>query len=152
MTSTRRLDPPRAAPAGHPEPASARPRGGLSRHIVGGFFLVMGGVHLGLVAADSQTYDGFADHALFLFVRDGWQEIVMAEPALYGLLLMAGEVVLGTALLVGGRAAKLGWIGVIAFHLLLLPFGWGVWVWAVPALLVLVPLAAIDIRTTKELP
>lgn len=140
-----------AVPAGSPDKPQVRPaHRAVGRHVVGGFFLVMGGVHLGLVAADPQVYDGFADHALFAFVRDGWQQIVMAEPAVYGLLLMAGEVVLGTALLVGGRAARFGWIGVITFHLLLLLFGWGVWAWSIPALAALVPLARGDLRTMAE--
>jgi hypothetical protein len=34
----------------------------------------------------------------------------------------------------GGRIAKLGSAGVIAFHLLLMLFGWGIWFWCVPAL------------------
>ena len=34
----------------------------LGRFAVGGFFLVMGGVHLGLVSADPQVYEHFADH------------------------------------------------------------------------------------------
>jgi hypothetical protein len=118
----------------------------LARTIVGGFFLVTGGVHLGLVAADPDVYRHFADDALFAFVVDGWRTIVMVRPELYGLLLMAGEVALGAALLIGGRAAYVGWTGVIAFHVLLLVFGWGMWAWAVPALVVLVPIAVRDIR------
>ena len=118
----------------------------IARKIVGGFFLVMGGVHLGLVAADADVYRHFADDALFRFVADGWQEIVMARPELYGLLLMAGEIALGTMLLIGGRAAYVGWSGVIAFHVLLLVFGWGIWLWAIPALAVMVPMARRDIR------
>ena len=62
----------------------------------------MGGVHLGLVAADPETYRHFADAGLFGFVRDGWQEIFMAYPEVFGLLLMAGETVLGILLLLGG--------------------------------------------------
>ena len=115
------------------------------RALVGGFFLFTGGVHLGLVAADPQVYRHFADHALFGFVRTGWQEIVMAQPAAYGLLLMAGECTLGLLLLRGGTAARVGWIGVIAFHVLLMLFGFGFWVWSVPALVLLVWLARKDV-------
>jgi hypothetical protein len=118
----------------------------VGRNLVGGLFLVMGGVHLGLVAADPEVYRHFADDALFKFVVDGWREIVMARPEVYGLLLMAGEIVLGTMLLIGGRAAYFGWAGVIAFHVLLLVFGWGVWLWAIPALALMVPMARRDIR------
>jgi hypothetical protein len=113
--------------------------------LVGSFFLVMGGVHLGLVAADPQVYRHFADHGLFAFVRDGWQTIVMAAPAIYGLLLMAGEITAGTLLLVGGRAARIGWVSVIAFHVLLMSFGWWVWAWSVPVLAILVVLARHDL-------
>lgn len=107
------------------------------RQLVGGFFLVMGGVHLGLVAADPDVYRHFADGGLFPFVRDGWREIVMAAPAVYGLLLMAGEITAGVLLLAGGRAARLGWVAVFTFHALLLLFGWGFWCWSLPALALL---------------
>ena len=70
---------------------------------MGGFFLVMGSVHLGLVSADPQIYRHFADDALFDFVSTGWREIVMAAQALYGLLLMAGEVTAGALLVTLAR-------------------------------------------------
>lgn len=125
-------------------------RSGLGRHVVGCFFLMTGGVHLGIVAADAEFYRPFADDALLPFVRDGWSEVVMARPELYGLLLMAGEIVLGSALLVGGRAAAFGWAGVIAFHLLLVLFGWGFLFWVVPALAVVVPLAWRDLTARQR--
>ena len=124
---------------------------GLGRGLVGGFFLVMGGVHLGLVAADPQIYEHFADHGLFPFVRTGWQTIVMAAPSVYGLLLMAGEVTAGTLLLVGGRAARVGWAAVITFHVLLMVFGWWIWAWCVPALALLAWLATRNSNTPREL-
>ena len=128
----------------------SRPR--LGRSLVGGFFLVTGGVHLGLVAADTEVYRHFADHALFPFVRTGWQDIVMAAPAVYGLLLMAGEITAGTLLLVGGRAARVGWVAVITFHVLLMVFGWWVWAWSLPALALLGWLAVRDLHTPEEQP
>jgi hypothetical protein len=131
-------------------PQSRPPGHSLGRKAVGGFFLFTGAIHLVLVTVDPQLYGGFADQGLFPFVRDGWEQIVMAAPAVYGLLLMTGEIAMGMALLIGGRAARFGWVGVIAFHVLLLPFGWGIWFWAVPALAVLVPLAVIDTRRQME--
>ena len=118
--------------------------------LVGGFYLSMGGVHLGIVAARPETYRHFADQGLFGFVRDGWQEIFMAHPEVFGLLLAAGETALGILLLVGGRAASLAWTGVIVFHLLLMLFGFGIWLWCVPALALLVYLARHD--TTAHWP
>ena len=52
--------------------------------------------------------------------------------------------VLGLLLLRGGAPARLGWSGVIAFHVLLMAFGFGIWVWSLPALAFLVPAARAD--------
>lgn len=114
--------------------------------VVGGFYLTMAGVHLGIVAADPETYRGFADGAQLGVVREGWQDVFMANPRVWGLLLMAGELTLGVLLLLGGRLAAVGWGGVIGFHLLLMLFGFGIWAWAVPAIAVLVVLARKDLR------
>lgn len=116
----------------------------VGRRIVGGLFLVTGGVHLGLVAADPQVYAPFAGHGLFGFVRDGWRDIVMAEPLTWGLLAAAGEILLGILLLSGDRGARWGWAGAILFHVLLMLFGWGFWAWSVPVLVILVLLARPD--------
>ena len=115
-----------------------------ARKVTGGLFLVTGGVHLGIVAAGTRFYEHFADRGLFAFVREGWADIFMAAPVFWGLCLMAGEIVLGTCLLAGGRWARFGWLGVIAFHLLLMLFGVGIWAWSLPALAVLVPLTVAD--------
>lgn len=120
----------------------------VSRHwggpVVGGFFISMGGVHVGLVAADTDIYRPFADAGLFAFVRDGWQDIFMASPVFFGLMLAAAETAMGIALQLGGRFATFGWAGVVVFHLLLMLFGFGIWSWCVPALAVLVVLARRD--------
>lgn len=131
------------APLSTPTAPAATHRA-LGRQVIGGFFLMMGGVHLGLVAADPQVYAGFADAGLFAFVRVGWSQIVMAHPVFWGLLAMAGEVSAGILLLAGGRAARVGWVAVITFHVLLLLFGWAAWLWSVPALALLVALARRD--------
>lgn len=122
------------------------PRGAQS---VGAFFLFTGGIHLGLVAADPEVYRPFADAALFGFVRDGWESVFMAHPAVFGLLLMSGELALGILLLTGGRAARAGWAGVITFHLLLMLFGFGIWLWSVPAIAVLVHLKRRDAAAAR---
>lgn len=110
--------------------------------LVGGIYLSMGGVHLGIVAADPETYRDFAEAGLFAFVRDGWAEVFMAAPTLWGLALFVGETTIGALLLHGGPAARVGWVAVVAFHLLLMLFGWWVWAWSLPVL----ALAALAIR------
>jgi hypothetical protein len=114
------------------------------RSIIGCFFLVTGGVHLGIVAADTDFYRPFADEALFGFVRSGWRDVFMSAPAAWGLAVCAGELAIGMLLLTHGPTAQLGWCGAIAFHVLLMLFGFGFWLWCVPALLLLVSLAIRD--------
>lgn len=64
--------------------------------------------------------------------------------------LSLGEVALGVLLLLGGMWAKAGWIGIIAFHPGLILFGWGFWLWSIPALAVIVPTARQDWRARRE--
>jgi hypothetical protein len=106
----------------------------------------MAGVHVGLVAADPGIYEPFADQALSEWVRDRWVDVFMAAPATWGLAVATGELALGVLLLLGGRWARAGYVGVIGFHLALMLFGWGFWVWSVPALALLLPLARSEFR------
>jgi hypothetical protein len=138
MTTT--LEPERTTGSSRPRPT----RTPAVRRFVGGFYLVMGGINAGIVAADPQTYEGFADDSFWPFVTNTWHDVVMAQPRFWFLLLAAGEVLLGALLLRGGPAAKVGWLGVLAFHVLLLPFGFWVWLWSLPVLAVLVPVARRD--------
>lgn len=115
-----------------------------SRRFVGAFFLWTSGVHVGIVAAGTDFYRTFADGAVVPAVRDGWHHVFMAAPVAWGLALAAGELALGLLLLRGGTAARVGWCGVIAFHLLLVLFGWGFLLWSGPALVFLVSAAAKD--------
>lgn len=132
---------PRTSPDAVPR---ERTRASVVRRCVGGFYLVMGGINAGIVVADPGTYRTFADDSFWPFVTDAWRSVVMAHPVAWILALAAGEVVLGLLLLRGGTAAKAGWAGVIAFHVLLMSFGFGFWLWCVPALLLLVPAARAD--------
>jgi hypothetical protein len=114
------------------------------RRVVGGFYLAMGGINAGIVFADPQTYAHFADGAQLDFVNQQWHAVVMSNPSFWGLCLAVGELVLGTLLLIGGPAARVGWVGVVAFHALLMLFGPGIWLWCIPALAILVPAARAD--------
>jgi hypothetical protein len=137
-----RTRPPVANPAG--EPAEVARPSRLGAVVVGCFFLCTASVHVGIVMADPGFYGSFGDAALFGLVRRGWSELFMAHPASWGLAVAAGEAVLGALLLLGGRAARVGWIGVLTFHVLLMLFGYGFWLWSVPALALFGWLAARD--------
>lgn len=117
-----------------------------ARRVVGGTYLCCAGLNAGLVLADPEVYRDFAASSYLPFVRTGWQEVVMADPTAWILLLAAGEVAIGTLLLSSSPSAvRVGWAAVIAFQVLLMLFGFGFWVWSVPVLLVLVPLARRDV-------
>jgi hypothetical protein len=116
----------------------------VARHVVGGLYLVTAGINVGLVVADPSVYGDFADESFLPVVPRLWQDVVMAAPTFWFLLLAAGELLLGVLLLLGGRAARAGWVGVVVFHLLLMLFGLGFWFWSVPALALLVPAARAD--------
>lgn len=122
----------------------AAPHPSSVRRFVGGFYLVMAGINAGIVAADPETYRTFADGAFWPFVTDAWHSIVIAQPLVWFLLLAGGELTLGLILLRGGTAARAGWVGVIAFHVLLMSFGFGFWLWSLPVLALLVPSAVAD--------
>ena len=127
---------------------------GLRRFTVvaGGFYLTMAGINFGLAIGNPQTYAAFADAALFDWVRQAWLDVFMAHPAVWAGLLGAGEVLVGSALLAGGRWALAGLLAVIAFHLALMIFGWGVALWAVPVLAATIPVTRAYLRALRRSP
>lgn len=133
-----------------PERIRATERTGRPGRAVGCLFLFTGGIHLGIVAAGPEFYRHFADGALLPFITAAWRDVFMANPAAWGLALSLGEVALGLLLLRGGVGATAGWAGVIAFHLGLMLFGWGFWLWSVPALAFLVPSAIAHWRRQHQ--
>lgn len=114
------------------------------RRFVGGFYLTMAGVNAGMVLADPTDYQYFAEMAALPFVSRAWTDVVMADPTFWILLLAAGELLLGVLLLRGGPGARVGWVGVLVFHVLLLFFGPGSWLWCLPVLAILTPIARAD--------
>jgi hypothetical protein len=127
-----------------PAAVDARRPGRLAR-AVGCLFLWTSGIHLGIVAADTGFYRPFADGALPL-VRDAWADVFMAAPVFWGLAVALGELLIGLTTLRGGRWTVLGLTGAIAFHLCLMLFGFGFWLWSVPVLALLVPLLRREAR------
>lgn len=103
----------------------------------GAFYTCMAGVHVGIVATDPQAYATFAQASLWSWVRTAWQEVFMAHPTLWGLFAAGLEIFLGVLLLTGGRPAQLGWVGIIAFQLALIPLAWQLLFWSIPAAVVL---------------
>lgn len=121
------------------------------RAILWGFVALFGsgaGVHTFLALTTPRSYDGFADAAFFTWTRDAWQNIFMAHPTAWALLLAAGELTIAVLLV---KVRVLGYIAVVLFHLALMLFGWGFWLWCVPALALAVPAARHAFRTRRRI-
>jgi hypothetical protein len=119
---------------------------------VGWFFLWTSGIHVGIVAAGTDFYRHFADQALVPGLSAAWRSAYMSHATAGGLTVAAGEALLGLLLLSPAWARRRwGWAGTIAFHVALMCFGWGFWLWCLPALALLVPGARAD-RTTPDGP
>jgi hypothetical protein len=114
------------------------------RWLVAGTFVWTSGIHVGIAAAGPDAYRSFADQAVVPWVRTGWEQVFMAAPSGWGLALALGELGLGLLLFRGGAAARVGWVGVITFHVLLVLFGWGFLLWSGPVLVFLVWAAVRD--------
>jgi len=111
------------------------------RAIQWGFVALFGSgaaVHTFLALSTPDSYDGFADAALFDWTHDAWQQIFMAHPTAWALLLAAAELTIAVLLV---KSPRIGYVAVIVFNLALMLFGWGFWLWSVPALAFAVPAA-----------
>lgn len=143
----------RGAEVSPPRPARRRHARSwaLPARYVGGFFLWTSGVHVGIVAAGPEFYRHFADGTLLPGLSVVWDSVFMTHAVASGLVVAAGEAFLAALLLGPRRWHRLGWAGTIAFHLTLMWFGWGFWLWCVPALALLVHGARGD-RVSAEGP
>ena len=116
---------------------------------VGWFFLWTSGIHVGIVAAAPDLYRHFADGALIPGLRGAWGSVFMGHVVVCGLAVAVGEAALALLLLARrGSRRRLGWAGTIAFHVALMCFGWGFWLWSAPAIGLLVRGARRDSRAT----
>lgn len=106
----------------------------VGRIAVGALFVLAGALVNALYLAGGTDYAGFADAAIHPFVRDTWASVVAPRQALWIGLLVAFEATAGLLVWSGGRRATVGLVAVIAFHVLLLPFGWAFAIWSVPML------------------
>lgn len=108
------------------QPATSTESAAVYRAIHWGFVALFGSgavVHFVLALTTPESYRPFADGALFGWVYDGWQNIFMAAPTLWALLLALAELTIAVLLVKSPRA---GYVAVIAFHLALMCFGDGV--------------------------
>ena len=113
---------------------------GLGLKGVAFLFLVAGAAVNALFLMRGDDYSGFADGAYIAFVRDTWQSLVVPNHAVFIWTLVAFEAAVGVLALLGGRKAQIGLVASIGFHIGLLSFGWGFYLWSVPMVLALAQL------------
>lgn len=110
----------------------------MLRVLFGGMFVLGAAAHVFLVSAHPGAYAAFADDALFGFVRTAWSSVVAGSPVLAIGALALFECTVGLLVLFGApRFAFAGAWLMIGFHIALMTFGWGFWLWCVPMLALL---------------
>jgi len=114
-----------------------------------GWSFTLGSIaHAALATLKPEAYEGFAEASPIPFIRDQWEAVFVPHALLYGSLLAVFEFAVGIAILSGGRPMVLGSIAAIGFHVALALFGWGFWLWCVPAIAVLALLTRAEFRRT----
>jgi hypothetical protein len=100
------------------------------------FFLVRG-----------DDYAKFAAGSYIPFVRDTWNSVVVPNHEAWISLLVAFELAVGVLALLGGRRSQLAYAAAIAFHVALVSFGWGFYLWSVPMAAALTTLLRAERRS-----
>lgn len=85
-----------------------------------------------LVRGDN--YEKFADGSYLAFVRDTWRSLVVPNHYVFISLLVLFELAVGILVLSGGKRTQLALGAAFAFHVALLSFGWGFYLWSLPML------------------
>ena len=95
-----------------------------ARVVFGVVFLGGALVHAYFASFSPQSYAPFADTALWPWLADLWRGSVMANIQWLSLVTAAFELVLGAALLAGGRAARLAALAALGFFAFILVLGY----------------------------
>lgn len=119
----------------------------VGRLALAALYLGAGALVNAVFVVRGDDYADFAAGSYLPFVRDTWTSLVVPNHHLFiGGLLVAFEAAVGVLALLGGRRAVLALIGAIGFHVALLSFGWGFFLWSLPMLAGLVLLLQAQLR------
>ena len=124
----------------------------LGRRAVGGLYIGAGAAVNALFLLRGDDYAEFADGAYVRFVRDTWREVVVPHHHEWIALLIAFELGVGVLALLGGRRTQIGYVAAITFHVALLSFGWGFYLWSVPMVWALSVLLRGELRAADTRP
>jgi hypothetical protein len=113
----------------------------LGRVVFGVFFIVMAlGVNVVFVLADPDGFVKLGTNAPLLAPYEWiFEHIVGRAPAMFGLLVAAFEITIGSLMISGGRRADWGLIGGIVFLVAITPLG----PWTLPNLIMAAALGVV---------
>jgi hypothetical protein len=104
----------------------------LGRGAVAALYIGAGALVNAVMVVRGDDYAKFADGAYLRIVRDAWHTLVVPSHHWWIGALIGFELTVGVLALMGGRATRLSYGLVIAFHVALMSFGFGFWLWAAP--------------------
>lgn len=102
--------------------------------------------------ARGDDYERFADGAYVSYVRRMWRSLVVPDHHLFIGALIAFEAAVGVLALIGGRRTQLAYALAIAFHVALLSFGWGFYLWSLPMIAALATLLHAERHPARPQP
>jgi hypothetical protein len=111
--------------------------GRIGRVAFGAMFVLGAAAHALLVLLSPTAYRSFADGASLPFIKHAWRSILVPNVSVLIPVLAIFELIVGLSILAGGHWTRWGLAAAIAFHLGLMLFGWGFWVWSIPMLALL---------------
>ena len=127
----------------------------IGRVALAALYLVAGAAVNTVFLVRGDDYAAFADGSYIPFVRETWRAVVAPNHMIFIPLLILFEATVGVLLLVVGRWAQLGLVSAIGFHVALVTFGWGYYLWSIPMILAMLLLLRAQRRsapTPKDSP
>ena len=112
----------------------------MGRRAVSFLFLGAGALVNAFFLLRGDDYAKFADGAYLPFVRDTWRSLVVPNHTAFITALIVFEAAVGLLVLGGPRCRQVAYVGAIGFHIALLSFGWGFFLWSVPMICALTQL------------
>jgi hypothetical protein len=122
----------------------------VGRLALGSLMLVGGAVVNAVYLGSGVNYDDFADLSMLTFVTDSWRDLVAPNQGFFIGLLIAFEAITGVLLYLGGRPAALSMVAVIGFHIGLMFFGWGFWIWSIPMIVAVALLLRAQLQALSD--
>jgi len=123
----------------------------VGRLALGSLMLVGGAMVNAVYLGSGVNYDDFADLSMFTFVTDTWRDVVAPNQAFFIGLLIAFEAITGVLVYLGGRPAVAGMTAIVGFHVGLMFFGWGFWIWSIPMIVGIALLLRAHLRASTPL-